>query len=198
MEEKLLAYLAGCLDCDGSFSIKRDTYAMRVRGDSSVPIFQERVMFAQVREELPILFKQCFGGSYGISKSPSTNGKPVYHWEVRNRQAVTCVKSVLPYLIIKRRQAELILELRKLKEQPRIQSGTFTMKNQWGAISIMPRMIVAPNTIRAKEELFNAIKALNDVRSRQPQLIGKGSSKKTTYLKQAIRRIESTNAQLGE
>ena len=176
MKETLLAYLAGCIDCDGSISIKRSTYAMRVRGDAHVPVFSERVMFAQVYSGLPELLKQTFGGSYQIQKSPSTNGRPVYHWQVTDRQAVACVKALLPYLQVKQKQAEMVLELRQLKELPRVVVGSFSMNNHWGKHVMMPLRVVDPVVVQAKEKLFCAIKQLNDVRSRQPRLIGTGLS----------------------
>ncbi len=176
MEETMRAYLAGCLDCDGSFGIKRSTYHMRIRNDASVPIYSERVLFSQVKPDITLLLKRYFGGGYNIQKPATPSSKPVYKWGITDRQAVECVKAVLPYLIIKREQAEILLELRLLKESPRIRSGTFIMKNRWGFEVIMPRRIVSPKIIIAKERLFNRIKLLNDVRTNQPQLIGKGYS----------------------
>ena len=170
------AYIAGCLDCDGSFGIKRSTYAMRVRGDAGQPIFSERILFAQVKPEVPMLLKELFGGSHGIDKSRTANSKPIHRWYITDRQAVECVNAVLPYLRIKKQQAELLLKLRELKELPRVQSGTFIMKNRWGYNVTMPRRVVSPEVIHEKEILFNKIKSLNDVRAKQPQLIGKGYS----------------------
>jgi len=176
MDDVLVAYLAGCIDCDGSISIKRSTYAMRVRGDAGVPVFSERVMFAQVGRELPELLKSCFGGSYQIQKSASTNGRPIHHWQVTDRQAVACARVLLPYLKVKRKQAILLLELRRLKEIPRVQAGTFVMLNRWGIPITMPRRVVSPDVLQSKEVLFTKIKALNDTRPRQARLIGCGLS----------------------
>ena len=174
MKEIMRAYLAGCLDCDGAFSIKRSTYHMRVRGDAGQPVFSERVMFAQVKPAVTLLLKEYFGGSYHVDKAAAPNRKPIYRWQATDKNAILCVNAVLPYLKIKREQAELLLELRKVKELPRVQSGTFIMKNKWGFAVTMPRLVVSPEAIKAKEILFNKIKTINDVRSHQPQLIGKG------------------------
>lgn len=176
MNKELIAYLAGCIDCDGSIGIKRSTYAMRVRGDAHQPVFSERVLFAQVKPDITFILKENFGGSYGIQKPGTMNSKPIYKWWVTDRQAITFIKAILPYLLIKKPQAEILLRLRELKEKPRVQIGTFIIHNRWGAEVVMPRRAVAPDIIRAKELLFNEIKSLNDTRTKQPQLIGVGYS----------------------
>ncbi len=176
MEEIMRAYFAGCIDCDGSIGIKKSTYAMRVRGDAGQPVFSERVLFAQVKPEITHLLKEHFGGSYGIQKADTPNSHPIYKWSATDKQAVACIKAILPYLRIKRKQAEILLELRKLKEIPRLKIGTFKMMNRWHKEIDMPRRIVDPAVIQAKENLFNKIKSLNDIRNKQPQLIGVGYS----------------------
>lgn len=174
--EVLLAYLAGCLDCDGTFGIKRSTYHMRVRGDAGQPVFSERIGFTQVKPEVAYLLEETFGGGIGQGKGYTKRAQPTFRWSVTDRQAAKCAKAVFPYLRIKHRQAKLLLELRKLKEIPRIKKGTFTMFNRWHVPVVMPRRIVDPEVIIAKEKLFQAIKNLNDIRIKQPQLIGKGLS----------------------
>jgi len=170
------AYFAGCIDCDGSIGIKRSTYALRVRGDAGCPVYSERVMFTQVKPEISNLLVENFGGSLYIQKPGTPNSKPVYKWNVTDKKAIECVKAILPYLQIKKHQAEILLKLRELKSMPRIQNGTYTMTNRFGKEVIMPKRIVSPDILHAKEDLFNQIKSLNDVRSLQPQLIGNGLS----------------------
>jgi hypothetical protein len=176
IEETMKAYLAGCIDCDGSIGIKRSTYHMRVRGDARQPVFSERVLFAQVKPEITLLLKEYFGGSYAVYKPGTPRSKPIYRWQVTDKQAVELIRTILPFLTIKRRQALVALELRRLKELPKVASGSFTMTNRWGAEIVMPRCVVSPEVMAAKEALFLEIKQLNDVRAKQPQLIGTGLS----------------------
>ena len=149
---------------------------MRVTGDATQPVFSESVLFAQVKPEITMLLKATFGGSYGIQKPGTPRSKPIYKWHITDKQAIAMVKAILPYLRIKKPQAELLLKLRALKEIPKITSGTFTMRNRWGKVIDMPRRIVDPKVIQAKERLFNEVKSLNAIVSKQPQLIGKGLS----------------------
>ncbi len=112
-----LAYLAGAMDSDGCISVKRSTYAMRVRGDASTPVFSERVMFKQVTPEIPTMLKELFGGSLRVDGPSISGGRNLYSWQATDLRAAECLRALLPYLRVKRAQAENCLALRKLKER---------------------------------------------------------------------------------
>jgi len=171
MDEVVKSYLAGCLDCDGYFTIKRSTYSMRVRNDATQPVFSEKIGLKQVSPEIVNMLTQYFGGYKRIEKPTAKKGKPLYAWSVSDRKAITLIKTLGDYLIIKHKQAMVLLELRRLKELPRIQHGTFIMLNRWGKPTIMPRRIVDPDIIQAKERLFNQVKSLNNTRITKPVLL---------------------------
>lgn len=117
-DTNLLAYLAGAIDSDGCISVKRSTYAMRVRGDAGAAVYSERVMLKQVTPQIPTLLKETFGGSFRIDKKPSAKrGRDLYSWQVTDRQAAECLRALLPFLRIKREQALNCLALREIKEQ---------------------------------------------------------------------------------
>jgi hypothetical protein len=178
MDEVLKAYLAGCLDSDGYFTIKRSTYQMRVRGDATQPMFSEKVGLKQVIKEVPELLHQAFGGCLRIEKPSAKKGKPLHAWSVTDRQAVRCVQTVLPFLRVKHRQAEFLLELRELKNLPQIRTGEIvSRKSRWGHMVNVHRRTVDPKVIVAKERLHQAVKDLNvNTSFQQPQLIGRGLS----------------------
>ena len=111
----LFAYLAGAIDSDGCISVKRSTYAMRVRGDAGAPVFSERVMLKHVTPEVPTLLQDTFGGSLRVDAPSTPNGRNLYAWQVTDLRAVECLKAILPYLRVKRSQAENCLTLRRLK-----------------------------------------------------------------------------------
>ena len=115
-----LAYCAGIIDADGTIGIKRSTYAMRVRGDAGAPVFSERICVKQVTSEAVDLLKSLFGGRRGIDNPSAKRGKPLHVWQVTDRQAVVCLRAILPYLRIKRAQAENCLALREVKEQSKV------------------------------------------------------------------------------
>ena len=154
---KKRAYLAGCIDCDGYITIKRDTYKLRKKGDASTPIFYERIGFKQTHPEVVDLFYKCFGGYRNIQKPSAKRGKPLHSWEARNLQANLCIKLLLPYLRVKRQQAEICMELRKSLEK------TKHIR--------LPGTNIPKEELQLRESLFNQIKALNDIRPTKPVLI---------------------------
>ena len=111
-----LAYLAGAMDSDGCLSIKKSTYHLRVRKDSSNPVYSEQLSLKQVTPQIPDLLAVSFGGTVKLVAGQTENSKPVYRWAVTDTIAARATQMLLPYLLIKRRQAELILELRTSKE----------------------------------------------------------------------------------
>lgn len=114
---ELYAYLAGAIDSDGTIGVKRSTYAMRVRKDSTQPIYSERVALRQVTEAIPLLLKQHFGGGLYITKPSTANGRPLWSWATTDLRAVACLMALYPYLRVKREQAKNALALRRVKDR---------------------------------------------------------------------------------
>ena len=170
MEDCTLAYLAGAVDSDGYFTIKRSTYGIRVRGDMRVPTFSERIGLKQVTSVVPNMLHQAFGGSLRVENPSALRGLPLHSWMVTDRQAAIASRSLLPYLRIKHRQAELLLALRALKEQPRSSTTITNQRNRWGNVSPFRKRIHSPEDIAQRQELFEQIKALNDIRPQQAKL----------------------------
>lgn len=117
MDEIVLAYLAGVLDSDGTIGIKRNTYGVRVVGDSRQPTYSERIHIRQVDIEAIQLFSDTFGGNIGITDPYAKRGKTLWNWGQTDLKATTTLVYLLPFLRIKKRQAENCLALRELKEQ---------------------------------------------------------------------------------
>lgn len=129
-KKELYAYLAGIIDGEGSLMIRKSTW--RLGKDMQNPQYNARVGFKMNREELPKIFKKTFGGHYHKDKKvyQSKNGfktnKPMYCYNAEHNLAYKIVDAVYPYLVLKKQQADLILELRKTKEMPeRKSSGEF-------------------------------------------------------------------------
>jgi hypothetical protein len=117
---ELLAYLAGAIDSDGTIGIKRSTYSMRVTGDSEQATFSERVALRQVTPHIPALLREQFGGYLGMNDPNAKRGRPLHSWQATDKRAVACLTALLPFLRIKREQAENCLRLRVLKERSKI------------------------------------------------------------------------------
>lgn len=116
MDSLTFAYLAGAMDSDGYFSIKRSTYHIRVRGDAVNAVYSEKMGLHQVTPEIPELLKECFGGSMYLAAAQTPNSKPMYRWTATDTKAAQACEALLPYLRVKRKQAETLLELRQSKD----------------------------------------------------------------------------------
>lgn len=107
--ELQLAYLAGILDGEGYFGIRKH------KGDGKVnPRYQEEVKVSMV-EVAPIrMLRDLFGGN--VSKQKGTN-RPLHRYEASDKVAGVLCATLLPYLIVKRRNARIILSMRRHKEK---------------------------------------------------------------------------------
>ena len=123
--ETELAYLAGCVDSDGCIGVKKSTYQIRVTKEAKNPTYIERVSLKQVTDIVPNMLKSTFGGMVRWCKPNSPNSRPMWLWQATNRQAVRCCEVLLPYLRIKRRQAECCLEIRETKD------GKYRQHSYW-------------------------------------------------------------------
>jgi len=111
------AYIAGVFDADGTIGIKKSTYSVRVTGDSNQPTYSERVCLKQVEPQAVDLLHGLVGGYRFTAKPTAKKGRPLHGWQATDLKAAKFLKAILPYLRIKRAQAENCLELRKLKER---------------------------------------------------------------------------------
>lgn len=163
---ELAAYLAGAIDSDGSIGIRRSTYAVRVSGDSRQPTYSERVCLKQVTPEIPQLLKATFGGSLMVQRPSTTKGRPLHYWEATNAVAADALDALLPYLRIKRAQAENCLALRASKSRPR--SETHSHREAVAAMTgtgehMIRRLEVSPATLAERDALYEKARVLNRV-----------------------------------
>lgn len=107
-KETRLAYLAGALDGDGSFSLIKGT------SHSSVsPLYYPMIQLANANKELVDLFYDTLGGRSSVR--PSYVGKdggsrlPSYYWKIeKSTQSLPVLESVIPYLVVKKQRAEFL------------------------------------------------------------------------------------------
>lgn len=151
-----LAYLAGVIDSDGYIGVKRSTYAMRVRGDAGFPMYSERICVKQVEPHATEMLHAFFGGTLGVTKASAAKGRSLHYWQVTDRNAFACAKSLLPFLRIKRGQTENLVELRKIKER----SKKVRVAKGRGHVGGAPR---PAEITEAMERLYLAGKAMNRV-----------------------------------
>ncbi len=108
-----LAYLAGVIDSDGCITIKR----RRVK-TAAAWNFQNCIFVRQVTSEAVNLCQETFGGRINLRPSGTPGGRDLYHWEADRKRAVDVAKQLLPYLRIKKRQAQIVIEFDKFLSDP--------------------------------------------------------------------------------
>jgi hypothetical protein len=103
-EAVLLAYMAGIIDGEGTIGITKVTPKRYTN-----PRYTARIHFGNVNKDVVEMFANKFGGSVKEERVP--NRKLMYRWyRVGNPITKDIVETLIPYLVIKRPQAENVLE----------------------------------------------------------------------------------------
>ena len=106
-----LAYLAGLIDGEGSIESQRE---WQPRG--ATPRFPLRVSFTFATEEPLKTISGWLGRTYKQYLATSVNRSPRYRMHIPKGIAVIVLGGCLPFLLLKRRQAELILAIEAVRE----------------------------------------------------------------------------------
>ena len=95
-------YIAGLMDTDGSFSIKRE------RNKSYSPV----ILLSLVNSKsMNFIEKNCRIGSFFVVKRKTENLNFYYRWGIYSREsAVRLIKNIIPFLRHKKKAAEILLE----------------------------------------------------------------------------------------
>ena len=110
------AYLAGFMDGEGSFSVVK-TYQIKRRVDGSKIKsirYHLHVKIANTNREVLQWIAYRFGGQISVKK-PRENWKQRYDLTITGNQCTEkFILTILPYLIVKRRQAQVALDFARL------------------------------------------------------------------------------------
>lgn len=128
MENQDIIWAAGFMDGEGTIGIKR--YIMKRNGKI---YYTPYISCSQsvVRQYAVEYLKKIFGGSVGIYKASRFKDNPdnrmdTAQWVVASRKAENAAKLLLPYLKVKRKNAELLLKFYELpKPKYRLSNGNF-------------------------------------------------------------------------
>lgn len=108
-EQEFLAYIAGVMDGDGSFSIMRK----KPEKEGRSPLFYPIIQLANASEDLVRLVYQKFGGSFFTRKERLTEEgafrKASHQWKIEKSPiCLPFLEAVIPYLKIKKERAEFL------------------------------------------------------------------------------------------
>lgn len=156
MDELTAAYLAGVMDSDGWFTIKRHA-ANSQYGRSFT--YSESAGCGQTSPEAVELLRNAFGGVVKVRTRKTTGDwKPMHYWAVTNRIAADVAATLRPYLRVKAEHADLIIGLRTSKE---------SAADNVRIPSAEPRgRCLRPEVIAARHASYERIRSLNDRRVR--------------------------------
>jgi len=107
-KEIKLAYLAGALDGDGSFSLIKGTSHTSVS-----PLYYPMIQLANTRKELIDILVDEFGGMTGVRKpyvgKDGSQRIASYHWKLeKSIKCLPVLEELIPYLIVKKERASFL------------------------------------------------------------------------------------------
>lgn len=105
IEREDLIYTAGVMDCDGHIMVRyfkrKDRYSIAAGATNT-------------KKALSEFLKDKFGGSVSVRKDKNPKHKTRYDWYISEKSAFPFIKSIVPYLKLKKEQAEIAMEFKKL------------------------------------------------------------------------------------
>lgn len=155
-EETINAYLAGIIDGEGHIAINRTKTCPQRRIN---PRYQAEVCVVNTDIRLMEFLVKHIGGSYHQRKKAKEWHKDTYSWKVTSTAARDLCVRLLPYLFLKKEQAELIVQLYK--------ECNFNIR------------VLTNEEIQKRDLIYQQIAALND--SRRPQRLTEGDLVCTEY-----------------
>lgn len=147
-----LAYLAGIVDGEGSICIYRVNPAKYNRYQN--PSFRCALHISNTNKKLFEWIEEHFGNlnqktkkqMRTIFKKNSTHDRWIYEWIIQAHRMVDLCTQLLPYLILKKRQAELVIQFR----------ATYTQKGFGAHTPLDPETIAIREDIRMEMCRLNA------------------------------------------
>jgi hypothetical protein len=113
-----LAYLAGIIDGEGTIQI--EIYCNR-RDRPNAHCFTSRLSVINTNVDIIKWIKDKFGGSTYMRKTKfKETRKDTYVWHIHADGMLSILKGILPYLIIKKQHALLVIEFRSTYPKDRI------------------------------------------------------------------------------
>ena len=151
-----VAYLAGIVDGEGAFTIRKKTYS------NGRTLYTPRITIGMNTAQPLDLAYGFFGGSIRARQTTGSNVPYIFTWEVSCTKAKEAAKTILPFLRVKRKQACLLIDL-----QTRIEIGkknrSWSVKN--GQNSIDP---LSSHELEVRTNMWLKMKDLNLPRNVSP------------------------------
>ena len=141
------AYLAGIIDGEGCIFI--GNYSRGTHGDK---FYQTLFTVATTSEELAIWLQNNFGGLktvYTKNQTPKNSRKTVHRWVASGDRLTHLCEIILPYVVIKRREVEIMMEMRATFEKYSPKKGQRS------------RLRLLPEDLELRQKLFEELKSIH-------------------------------------
>jgi len=112
MKRTDLAYVAGIVDGEGCISIAHNT-----RPGHKYPSFELRVTVTSTDLWLCQMLRMGFAGRIASKSLETSRRLPCWYWSIERAHAAEFLKLILPYLHIKKPQAELAIQFQEARGQ---------------------------------------------------------------------------------
>jgi hypothetical protein len=119
-----IAYFAGIVDGEGSIYIGNFSSNKK----TGTPYYQTNMEVTNTDENLINWLMENIGGrknTYTPAQTPKNSRRTVYRWMVSGELLTHLCRLLLPYLVIKVRQCEIMIEMRKTFEETGVIRGQF-------------------------------------------------------------------------
>jgi hypothetical protein len=121
LTETQVAYIAGLIDGEGSVECQK-----QMQRGAATPIFTLRLSFTFATAEPITTVAVWLGMTPSVYPSTDPKRQPRWRLHIKNRIALPLLRRVMPYLILKRQQAALVIAIdgvRALHSVPRTVKG---------------------------------------------------------------------------
>lgn len=112
VDQYILAYIAGFFDGEGSIVIPRRYTNLR-RGCK----FSLSVRIVNTYKPVIDLCQRLFGGYVYEKPIEKSHHKQAYQWYVNAQKGEDFLKLILPYLVVKKEEAEIAMEFRNMQRE---------------------------------------------------------------------------------
>lgn len=114
----LLSYMAGIIDGEGTIRINKANMTKTKQVRYANPKYAASISLGMTDRQIPDLFVEVFGGKTRL-ECVQGNRKPIYRWGTSGRIGTQAIlKQLLPYLRVKRKQAELVIDFCERCQRP--------------------------------------------------------------------------------
>ena len=155
--EETLAYLAGVMDSDGNFGVVKKRVPRMLW-----PHYRINIRAAQVAPSPAIeLLAKTFGGNVTIRRARRPNHRDLVGWGLHDGRAAAAIKALYPYLVVKKHEAELLLELLQLKAQGKKGLTEWVHPNRWHPAVTMRKRCYTKEQVAEFERIHRTVQALH-------------------------------------